>query len=81
MATKTISVDLVAYERLKNARLGPRDSFSQVIRRAKWDEQQRNCGALLAALSSMLAADDEVIRNLEEAQSQDAPPDDPWARP
>ncbi len=79
MATKTISVDLVAYEMLKSARNGPRDSFSQVIRRAKWDEEEKTCGALLSALSTIPAAEDQVVRDLEEAQLQDAPPDNPWS--
>jgi hypothetical protein len=79
MATKTISIDLVAYEKLTAAKLGPRDSFSQVIRRAKWDEVPKTCGALFCALGDMPAANDDIIRRLESAQQEDSPPDDPWA--
>jgi len=78
MATKTISIDLVAYEKLKSARKGPRDSFSQVIRRGVWEDGKKTCGGLLSALASMPAADEEVIRLLEEAQNPDSPPDNPW---
>jgi predicted CopG family antitoxin len=79
MATKTISIDLVAYEKLNAARLGPRDSFSQVIRRAHWDQAPKTCGGLLSAMSGMPVADEDVIRHLDSAQQQDLPPDDPWS--
>lgn len=38
MPTKTISLELDAYERLAAARHRPRESFSSVVRRARWDE-------------------------------------------
>lgn len=34
MATKTISLELDAYERLRSAKTGERESFSAVVRRA-----------------------------------------------
>jgi len=40
MATKTISVDLEAYEVLRSARLNERESFSKVIKRAVWPPKQ-----------------------------------------
>ena len=79
MASKTISIDLIAYERLNAARLGPRDSFSQVIRRAQWRQEPKNCGSLLAALRTMPVADDAVLEHLENAQQQDQAPDNSWA--
>ena len=36
MSTKTISVSLPAYEKLRRARRRPDESFSQVILRADW---------------------------------------------
>ena len=36
MSTKTISVSLPAYERLRRARHKPDESFSHVILRAEW---------------------------------------------
>ena len=79
MATKTISIDLIAYERLKTARIGPRDSFSQVIRRAQWQQEAKTCSGLLAALEGLPAADEAVIQYLESAQQQDLAPDNSWS--
>jgi len=78
MATKTISIDLAAYHRLAGARLTAKESFSQVIRRAEWP-RKKTCGALLAALPGLPMVDESILGELEEAQSADAPPDDPRA--
>lgn len=79
MATKTISIDLEAYEALKRAQLSPRDSFSRVIKRAKWERTGKTCGDLLAAMASMSVADDSVLDYLERAQREDREPDDSWS--
>lgn len=79
VATKTISVDLIAYERLAAARIDPKESFSQVIRRASWEVSAKTCGALLADLPRLPTADEAVLDRLTEAQLHDSPPDDPWA--
>jgi hypothetical protein len=47
MATKTLSVDDEAYERLRRARLHPKESFSKVIKRAKWETGRPRCGEIL----------------------------------
>jgi predicted CopG family antitoxin len=78
MPTKTISIDLDAYERLRKARRTPDESFSRVIKRAHWHEAPRTAAALLEALSHTPAADGQTIQRLDEAQEADVPPEDAW---
>lgn len=79
MSTKTILIDLEAYEKLSRARLSPRDSFSRVIKRAKWEMPPKTCGDLLQSLASLPTTTDEVLERLERAQAEDQAPDHPWA--
>ncbi|MBM4088801.1 MAG: hypothetical protein FJ276_05130 [Planctomycetes bacterium] len=76
MTKKTISLDLDAYERLCCARLQPDESFSQVIKRARWDPPPSTGAALLAALQRGPLVDEATIQRLEAAQREDAPPED-----
>lgn len=78
MATKTISIDLEAYERLRRARRHDRESFSQVIKRARWPGEPRTAAGLLEALEEAPVMDSETLDRLDEAQRTDAPPEDPW---
>ena len=79
MATKTISIDLEAYQKLASARVNAKESFSQVIKRAAWERQAKTCGSLLAQLPKLPVADDAVLKRLEAAQATDTPPNNPWA--
>ena len=79
MATKTISIDLEAHRKLSAARRSPKESFSQVIRRARWDAEGPATGKeLLSVMSHLPKADDELIHALEATQAADHPPIDPW---
>ncbi len=79
MATKTISVDLDAYAALSRARLSEKESFSQVIKRARWNRQAKSCGDIYKALAGMPRASAAVIKRLDAAQKMDAPPDNSWS--
>ena len=61
MATKTISIDLEAYERLRRARVSRTESFSMVIKRATWPTPARTAGALLEALERAPVMDETTI--------------------
>lgn len=79
MATKTISLKLEAYERLRNARRHPKESFSDVILRAEWHDAPITGGELLAlyeAEGPFLS--DDALDRIEEAKATDAPPEDKW---
>jgi predicted CopG family antitoxin len=78
MATKTISIDLAAYEKLRRARLRPDESFSQVIKRGRWERVRSTGAALLEALERAPAIDDSTLERLERNQRMDAPPGDAW---
>lgn len=78
MATKTISIDMEAYERLRRARRTRTESFSKVIKRAVWPAPPHTAGALLAALEGAPVLTEGAIRRLEESQGADRPPEDPW---
>ncbi len=50
MSSKTISLKLAAYERLRSARRYASESFSEVVLRATWPEDTVTGRALLARL-------------------------------
>ncbi len=47
MATKTISLKVEAWERLRRARRSPTESYSEVVMRAQWPEMGVTGGELL----------------------------------
>lgn len=55
MATKTISLELDAYEKLKRAKRGS-ESFSQVVRRGRFDAEESTGGRILEELEGLYAS-------------------------
>jgi predicted CopG family antitoxin len=80
MSTKTISVKLEAYERLRAARRYPNESFSDVVLRARWPEDTVTARELLGLASSRGAhLSDAELDRIEAAKRFDAPAEDKWA--
>jgi len=78
MASKTISINLEAYERLRQARRHPKESFSQVIRRGHWEHRGSSARSWLESFSDVPEAETGILESLEEVQRTDAPPEDKW---
>lgn len=79
MATKTISLRLEAYERLRAARRYPDESFSQVILRARWPEETITARDLLLWLRETgphLSA--AALDRIESLKRDERPPVDKW---
>jgi predicted CopG family antitoxin len=80
MATKTLSVDLEAYERLRAARLDQRESFSKVIKRAIWPAETGTAADLLVwRQKSGDLVSEEVLDSLDAEQESDLPSSDKWS--
>jgi hypothetical protein len=80
MATKTISVTVEAYERLKGAKRGTSESFSEVIMRARWDSSATTAGEYLRLLRERGPIFSlEELDAIDAAKREDRPPRDKWA--
>lgn len=79
MATKTISLRLDAYERLRRARLHPGESFTEVVLRAQWPDRGLTAGELRETYEcDGPLFSEEALDRIEEALSGDEPPRDKW---
>ncbi len=76
MATKTISLELDAYDKLKAAKSSEKESFSSVVRRARFDEVPATGAAILARIKELGAggrlASDKSLGYLETASGEDS---------
>lgn len=79
MATKTISLRVEAYDKLRRARTHSRESFSDVVMRARWDAQTVTGGELLALVRERgpLYGCDELDA-IDEMKSTGTPPAEKW---
>ncbi len=80
MSTKTISLRVEAYEKLRLARTRPNESFSDVVMRARWEEQTVSGGELLALVRErdpVYGSDDLDV--IDEMKSAGKAPADKWS--
>ena len=80
MSTKTVSLKVEAYDRLRAARRYPGESFSEVVLRAAWPEDTASAGEFLRLLrrGSVGLASEELGR-IEAMKRADQPAADKWA--
>jgi hypothetical protein len=81
MATKTISLKLEAYERLKAAKRYENESFSDVVLRAMWPDQAISAGEWLTLCRERGPAfGAKELDRIEELKRSDQPPVDKWSK-
>ena len=79
MPTKTISVHVDAYERLKRAKRSSSESFSDVIMRARWDSVPLTAVAYLRlARERGPSYRPEELDSVDAVNAADRPPKDKW---
>jgi hypothetical protein len=74
MATKTISLEIDAYEKLRKAKRAPSESFSSVVRRAVFPDQPCTASELLVVMEQRLLRgdcplDEAALDRLDAAQA------------
>lgn len=80
MSTKTISLKVEAYERLRAARRRPDESFSDVVLRAEWPDRAATAYELLAKMRTEPPAfTPDELDELDRALASDRPPESPWS--
>ena len=79
MATKTITLELDAYEKLRLAKRAG-ESFTEVVRRAVWvDAPLTGAGLREHFRKGGSGVSKKYLDAVEQAAARDPIPDDPWA--
>jgi hypothetical protein len=79
MPTKTITLELDAYEKLRLAKRAG-ESFTEVVRRAVWvDAPLTGTGLRDYFRNGGSGVSEKYLDAVEEAAAHDSLPDDPWA--
>ena len=79
MATKTITLEIDAYDKLKAAKLAG-ESFTEVVRRASFANSPLTGADLAVYLrSGGSGISENYLKAVEHAAQHDPIPDDPWA--
>lgn len=77
--TKTITLELDAYEKLRRAKRGG-ESFTEVVRRATWIDAPTTAAELRSFYhQGGSGVSDKYLDAVEKASEHDPIPDDPWA--
>lgn len=79
MPSKTISLRVEAYEKLKSARRFPGESFSQIVLRAHWPERGTTGSELLRSYrANGPFFREEGLERIERLKRDDRPAEDKW---
>ncbi len=81
MASKTISLRLEAYEKLRGARRFAGESFSEVVLRATWPEKTLTGDEILERYRVHGPFfTEESLERIERLKAEDRPPERKWRR-